>query len=56
MLAAFLTGGKQAFVSAKIAMGGDPGRLFNSGKSRALPVHHEGDPRVLLRIEAQRIR
>jgi hypothetical protein len=24
--------------------------------SRALPVHHEGDPRVLLRVEAQRVR
>ena len=23
--------------------------------SRALPVHHEGDPRVLLKVEAQRV-
>ena len=23
---------------------------------RALPVHHEGDPHMLLRVEAQRVR
>src|SRR5215831_14668218 len=35
---------------------GSRGRLFNSEKITPPPVHHEGDPRVLLRVEAQRVR
>jgi hypothetical protein len=58
MLAAFLTGGKQAICVREIATG--VGVVVGSStarkSSRALPVHHEGDPRMLLRVEAQRVR
>jgi len=58
MLAAFLTGGKQVICVREIAtnVGVVVGSSTARKSSRALPVHHQGDPRVLLRIEAQRVR
>jgi|RhiMethySRZTD1v2_1073278.scaffolds.fasta_scaffold48565_5 hypothetical protein len=60
MLAAFLTIGKQAIcLPAANEMATGAGSVVGSTarkSSRALPVHHEGDPRVLLRVEAQRVR
>ena len=58
MLAAFLTGGKQAICVHEIATG--VGVVVGSSTARksggVLPVHHEGDPRVLFSVEAQRVR
>src|SRR5262245_14222043 len=57
MLAAFRISGKQEFVSRNSHGRGLVVGSSTAGKSsRAPPVHHEGDPRVLLRIEAQCVR
>src|SRR5215831_6542500 len=52
MLAAFLVGGKQE-LCPRNSHGRGVGSSTAGKSSRAPPVHHEGDPRVLLRIEAQ---
>ena len=52
MLAPFLTAEKQAIVFGPR----DCGEIVRGKLGCVLPVHHESDPGVLLRLEAQRVR